>query len=307
MPVQCPSYNNDAPKARPPKPTDLSNIKCYCCGEMGHYASFHDKDANPCIRAAHTTIGNDVYEDGDDDDSIVENGPSEGEPENFEPTMWQEVEFEEYGEEFDSRDNDGQEFMGMTYIIDTPDPYNGSSKPNSDPEDEWSSDEPDSPEYRVMSMHKTQISVITEEGNEDWPTNWYKLKITTKLKDRPIPTIEVLDREDMGKTANPLPHNSPAIMMAKMEFSIEGYSTNDDCNVTPSISDLHEPYVHDNIPTVGHNHEFNSGETGINHNSIKVEALDSITHNYNKYQPTSSQVLVEDLVTNDDDDDDDDH
>ncbi|PBK86158.1 hypothetical protein ARMGADRAFT_1086903 [Armillaria gallica] len=151
-PVQRPGYNNDAPKARLPRPTNLSNIKCFRCGEMGHYSSFHDKDTNPCIRAAHTTISDDIHEDGDDDDSIMENGPSEGEPENFKSAAWQEVEFEEYGEGYESRGHDDQEFMGMTHITDTPDPYDGSSKLNSDSENEWSSDEPDSSEYRVRYL-----------------------------------------------------------------------------------------------------------------------------------------------------------
>ncbi|PBK86160.1 hypothetical protein ARMGADRAFT_1086904 [Armillaria gallica] len=120
--------------------------------------------------------------------------------------------------------------------------------------------------------------------------------------------------------ANPLPHDSPAIMIAETEFSIEGYSNNVESltidrvgEITPGLSDPHEPYVHDNLPTVEHNRDLNSlgynqapiipGDTGISHNSIKVEAAESTTHNYNECQPTSSRVLIEDLVTDEDDTD----
>lgn len=90
-PHQWPTYNNNVVKKknRPSKPVDLSNIKCFRCGEMGHYVSHHDKDNNLWIHAAYTAISNDVHEDDNDNDSIIENGLSEGE-ENYE-AVWQKV------------------------------------------------------------------------------------------------------------------------------------------------------------------------------------------------------------------------
>ncbi|KAK0228071.1 hypothetical protein IW262DRAFT_1292966 [Armillaria fumosa] len=81
------------------------NVKCYRCSEMGHYASHHDKEDNPCMRAAHTVVGDDVHEDMDDDELTAENGPSDRDG-DYEPATWQEVEFEEYEVGYESNDDD---------------------------------------------------------------------------------------------------------------------------------------------------------------------------------------------------------
>ncbi len=111
---------------------DISNVRCFKCGEKGHYASFHNKDCdpNPRIRAAHTTIGDDIRDDDLDHDedaqSMREQLSDDGEP-YTDHDEWCEVKFEEYPP-YDS-DDEHTEFMGMMHTDTTHKPeYDTSSK-----------------------------------------------------------------------------------------------------------------------------------------------------------------------------------
>ncbi|KAK0479000.1 hypothetical protein EDD18DRAFT_1364444 [Armillaria luteobubalina] len=201
-------HPNDVMRARPPKPSDMSHIKCYRCREMGHYTSHHDKDNNPQIRAAHTTIRDDVHEGMNDDDSMVENGPSDIE-DGYEQANWQEVEFEEYGGEYDSGDDN--EFMGMARECDgSIDPYDGSDESSSGYDKEYSSSDEiehiryqtrylttqdfgqDTPcpnyQHIIHIAHdpRERVSAMMTDRIEDRRTSRYKLKITTEPKERPV-------------------------------------------------------------------------------------------------------------------------
>lgn len=177
---------------------------------MGHYASSHDKDNNPRIRAAHTTIGDDVQGNETDNDSVADNGPSDGEADDYEQPQWQEVEFEEYPGTYDSYEDDTTEFMGMTHTVDTSDGYEGSSESTTSPEIEESSDDDssttyttryltsrdfgmeclDKPNYqyavRMTRTRRTRMGAMTEDGPMDRPSTRYKLKIAIEPKSRPM-------------------------------------------------------------------------------------------------------------------------
>ncbi|KAK0429656.1 hypothetical protein EV421DRAFT_1914265 [Armillaria borealis] len=203
------SPGNEAPRFKT-KPADLSNIKCYRCGEMGHYASSHEKDANPRICAAHTTLRDDIRDAEADDDSTIENGPSEDEHRDYEQSGWQEVEFEEYPGGYNSDEDDNAEFMGMAQTIHSSDGYDGSSDPMDSSEDDDPSDVEQTTTYttryltsrdfgdytdsepnyqhsiRMKYTQNTHLNAMTEDGPETRPSTRYKLKIAVEPKSRPM-------------------------------------------------------------------------------------------------------------------------
>ncbi|KAK0485571.1 hypothetical protein EDD18DRAFT_1111371 [Armillaria luteobubalina] len=374
-------HPNDVTRARPPKPSDMSHVKCYHCGEMGHYASHHDKDNNPRIQAAHTTIGDDVREGMNDNDSMVENGPSDIE-DGYEQANWQEVEFEEYGGKYDSGDDN--EFMGMARECDgSIDPYDGSDESSSGYDKEYSSsDEIEHIRYQTWTL-PVQITSTSSVSHAIQGNGWYKLKIATEPKERPVysatdkmclstytqvngilvltlwdsgstltamsphfadvskalvfnlvdpvmlqlgtvgsrskinfrtiadmelaglttneyvdvvnidrTAIEVLDGGETGKTVNPLPKDSPALLMTEEEYII-----GDRVDITPTM----EPH---SVPTKVSALTPNDENTQDS-NSRKVEAPTSTVHDTTmeyECQPTSSKVLVEDMIMDEDDD-----
>ncbi len=200
-------------------PTDLANIKCFRCGEKGHYASFHDKgpEANPRIRAAHMTMGDDIRDDdefiddndNDDAQSIQEQLSDNDRTEYRQNDSWQEVEFEEYPS-YDL-DNEYTEYMGMMTSYEE---YDASSEQESSPEPEEITDTEAEghdafklqyltskdfgetfgfPNFqhavRVLPTRtarpKDHMAAMSEQGNER-PSTQYKLKIASQPKARPL-------------------------------------------------------------------------------------------------------------------------
>ncbi len=122
-----------------------------------------------------------------------------------------------------------------------------------------------------------------------------------------------------GRTSNPLPVDSPAIMMTEDEYSDEAVdneeklgSKMDPKERKQSNESIHSQHIHNNDDGIKAAHtinvdeekysiHFSSEEYPPTRSKVPVEYGNSMCKSMEECQPTSSKVLVEDLITDEDD------